>query len=98
MQEYDAALKLLLKGSPKLLMQELAGSPVTKWIDVELLRVEAKNRRADLFGETADGGFVHIELQTRNDPEMHVRMLDYCARAYRYFRRVPDQVVFYVGE
>jgi hypothetical protein len=31
MQEYDVALKLLLQGSAKLTMHELAGTAVGKW-------------------------------------------------------------------
>jgi hypothetical protein len=33
MQEYDVALKLLLRGSAKLTMRELTGAAVEKWID-----------------------------------------------------------------
>ena len=45
MQEYDVALKLLLRGSAKLTMRELTGAPVEKWLDVELPKV--RNTRVD---------------------------------------------------
>jgi hypothetical protein len=61
MQEYDVALKLLLKGSASLTMRELTGTAVAKWLDVELPKVQ--NLRLDLLGETVDGGLIHLELQ-----------------------------------
>ena len=51
MQEYDVALKLLLRGSASLTMRELTGTAVEKWIDVEMPKVQ--NTRVDLLGETA---------------------------------------------
>ena len=48
MQEYDAALKLLLRSSAKVTMHELAGIAVENWLDVELTKVQG--RRADLVG------------------------------------------------
>jgi len=71
MQEYDVALKLLLRGPATLLMRQLAGTTVTKWLDVELPKVQ--NLRLDLLGETAAGGLVHVELQSRNDAGMALR-------------------------
>ena len=62
MQEYDVALKLLLQGSARLTIRELAGGPVEKWLDIELPKVQ--NLRMDLLGETAGGGLVHVELQS----------------------------------
>src|SRR5580692_4295042 len=54
MQKYDVTLKLLLQGHASLTMIELAGATVEKWLNVELPKVQ--NPRADLLGETADGG------------------------------------------
>ena len=62
MQEYDVALKLLLQGSARLTIRELAGGPVEKWLDIELPKVQ--NLRMDLLGETVGGGLVHVELQS----------------------------------
>jgi hypothetical protein len=53
-------------------MRDLAGTAVAKWLDVELPKVQ--NPRLDLLGETVDGGLVHVELQSGNDPAMPLRM------------------------
>jgi hypothetical protein len=60
MHEYDTALKLLLRGSADLIIRQLTGAPVIKWLNVEL--PEVRNTRVDLLEETAAGGLVHIEL------------------------------------
>ena len=36
MQEYDVVLKLLLRGSAKLVLDELAGTTIARWLNVEL--------------------------------------------------------------
>ena len=97
MQEYDVALKLLLRGSAKLTMRELTGTAVEHWIDVELPKV-VHNTRVDLLGETADKGLVHLELQSGHDPDMPLRMAEYCLSVFRLFKRFPRQVLLYVGE
>jgi len=96
MQEYDAALKLLLQGSATVTVRELTGTAVTKWLNVELPKV--RNLRLDLLGETVDGGLVHVELQSSNDANMPLRMAEYCLDVFRLFGKFPRQVVLYVGE
>jgi predicted transposase YdaD len=96
MQEYDVALKLLLQGSAKLMIRELAGDAVEKWLDIELPKVQ--NLRMDLLGETVAGNLVHVELQSRNDAAMPLRMAEYCLGVYRLFGKFPRQVLLYVGE
>jgi hypothetical protein len=96
MQEYDVTLKLLLQGSATLTMHELTGTVVTKWLNVELPKV--RNLRLDLLGETADGGLVHVELQSGNDAAMPLRMAEYCLAIFRQYGQFPRQVVLYVGE
>jgi hypothetical protein len=96
MQEYDVALKLLLRGSAKLTMRELTGAAVDKWLDVELPRVQ--NSRADLLGETHEASLVHLELQSGNDATMPLRMAEYCLSVFRLFGKFPRQVLLYVGE
>jgi hypothetical protein len=83
MQEYDVALKLLLRGSPTLTMRELTGTAVAKWLDVELPKVQ--NPRLDLLGETVDRGLVHVELQSGNDAAMPLRMAEYCLGIFRLY-------------
>jgi len=36
-----------------------------------------KERKADLIVELDDGSIFHLELQTNNDPKMHLRMAEY---------------------
>jgi hypothetical protein len=83
MQEYDVALKLLLRGSPTLTMRELTGTTVAKSLDVELPKVQ--NPRLDLLGETVDRGLVHVELQSGNDAAMPLRMAEYCLGIFRLY-------------
>ncbi len=97
MQEYDVALKLLLRGSANLTMRELTGTSVETWLDVELSKV-VQNTRVDLLGETKDKGLVHLELQSGNDATMPLRMAEYCLGVFRLFGRFPRQVLLYVGE
>ncbi len=96
MQVYDVTLKLLLHRSATRLLQEVTDVPIAKWLDVELPKVQ--NLRADLLGETADGGLIHIELQSSNDSTMPLRMAEYSLGVYRLLNRFPRQVVLYVGD
>jgi predicted transposase YdaD len=96
MQEYDVALKLLLQGPAKLMIRELAGDAVEKWLDIELPKVQ--NLRMDLLGQTVAGNLVHVELQSGNDAAMPLRMAEYCLGVYRLFGKFPRQVLLYVGE
>lgn len=96
MQGYDAALKLLLRGSPVVALRELTGTAVVKWLDVELPKVQSL--RLDLLGETVEGRLVHLELQSSDDRAMAVRMAEYGLGVYRLFRRFPEQILLYEGE
>jgi hypothetical protein len=96
MQEYDVALKLLLRGSAKLTMRELTGTTIETWLDVEMPKVQ--NSRVDLLGETHEASLVHLELQSGNDATMALRMAEYCLSIFRVCGRFPRQVLLYVGE
>ncbi|MGA3077154.1 MAG: DUF4351 domain-containing protein [Bryobacteraceae bacterium] len=99
MQEYDVALKTLLKGSAALTLRALTGTAVAKWLDVELPKVrKAQNLRLDLLGQTAGGQLIHIELQSGNDAAMPFRMIEYCLGIQRLFGQFPRQILLYVGE
>jgi predicted transposase YdaD len=93
---FDTTLKLLLRKHATVLFQELDGRPVQEWLNVEIPKVEA--RRADLLARLDDGALLHIELQSTNDPEMGLRMLEYSTGVYRMCRRFPKQIVLYVGQ
>ncbi|HXM41074.1 MAG TPA: DUF4351 domain-containing protein [Bryobacteraceae bacterium] len=99
MQEYDVALKLLLKGSATIAVRELTGTVVVKWLDVELPKVQrVQNLRLDLLGQTVEGELVHIELQSGNDSAMPFRMIEYGLEVLRLFGQFPRQILLYVGE
>src|SRR5258708_24573835 len=74
MHEYDTALKLLLQRASGLVAREL-GIHVKRWLNIELPKVQ--NPRVDLLAETTDGRLVHIEIQSTNDGQMALRMLEY---------------------
>jgi len=89
MQEYDVALKSLLRGSATLTVRELTGTVVVKWLDVELPKVRnVQNLRLDL-GQTADGELIHIELQSGNDNAIPFRMIEYGLDVQRLFGQFP---------
>jgi hypothetical protein len=96
LQGYDVTLKMLLRGSAGRAFDELTGSTVAKWLDIELPKVQ--NPRMDLLGELTGGGLLHLELQSGNDPEMPERMAEYAIGTYRRFKQFPRQIVLYVGE
>ncbi len=96
MQDCDVTLKaLLLESSSMILRHAGVNSPVARWRNVELPRVQ--NRRLDLLAELENGDLLHIELQTTNDPKMPLRMLEYAMGVWRMEARIPRQLVLYVG-
>jgi predicted transposase YdaD len=95
MHEYDVTLKSILTRLAGSVLAELTGFAVERWHNVELPAV--RHRRADLIGETSTGNLVHIELQSTNQTNMALRMLEYSLAIRRKFHRFPGQVVLYVG-
>jgi predicted transposase YdaD len=95
MHEYDVTLKSILTRASGSLLRQLIGFEVSRWHNVELPVV--RHRRADLLGETATGRLVHFELQSTNQKQMALRMLEYSTAIRRHFRQFPEQVVLYVG-
>ena len=96
MQEYDIALKVLLRASAASVLWQVSGQSVAKWLDTETTEVQIS--RADLLGVTAEGRLLHVELQSTNDPSMAIRMAEYGLRIYREHKQFPKQIVLYVGE
>ncbi len=96
MHECDITLKLLLAESADEALRQLgADGKVKRWLNVELPSVQ--NRRVDLVAELDTVKLLHIELQSTNDPEMALRMLEYAACILRRDGRYPRQVLLYVG-
>jgi predicted transposase YdaD len=66
---------------------------------VELPKVQrVQNLRLDLLGRTVEGGLIHLEVQSGNDPAMPFRMVEYCLGVRRLLGQFPRQIVLYVGE
>jgi predicted transposase/invertase (TIGR01784 family) len=95
MNQYDVALKNVLRRTGGSVLREVTGLTIERWHNVELS--EVRQRSVDLLGETADGQLVHIELQSSNDGDMALRMAEYALGIRREFGRFPEQVVLYVG-
>jgi hypothetical protein len=95
MHDYDVALKAILTRAKGSVLTRLTGLEVMRWHNSEL--PEVRTRRADLLGETRYGTLVHVELQSTNDPQMPLRMLEYAVAIHRKFGRFPGQLVLYVG-
>lgn len=96
MHEYDITLKLILQGAAGLVLRDVTGVHIERWLNVEL--PEVRNTRVDMLGETSEDHLIHIELQSRNDSNMPLRMAEYCLSVYRRFGRFPSQILLYVGE
>ena len=94
--EFDATLKEFFQQQPTSLLMELTGGvPVVEFLNVELPSVQ--ERRLDLVLLLEDGTLLHIELQSTNDGDMGLRMLEYFALLWRRYRKPVRQVVLYVG-
>ncbi len=94
--DFDATLKDFFQKQPTSLLLELAGGvPVVEFLNVELPAVQ--ERRLDLVMLLADGTLLHLELQSSNDSDMGLRMLEYYALLWRRYRKTVRQAVLYVG-
>src|SRR6185437_15425897 len=96
LHDYDAALKTILKSLSAPVFRMLTGTDeVVRGREIEL--PDIRNLRTDLVGETTTGDLVHIELQSTNDPDMALRMLEYGLAIRRILGSFPAQVVLYAG-
>jgi predicted transposase YdaD len=95
--EFDATLKEFFQQQPTSLLSELTGGlPVVEFLNVELPSVQ--ERRLDLVLLLANETLLHIELQSSNDRDMGLRMLEYYVLLWRRYRKPLKQVVVYVGQ
>ena len=72
MHEYDTVLKTLLQHSCNSIIEQITGTSIVRWHNVELPKVEQV--RVDLLGESVNEELIHIELQSANDSSMALRM------------------------
>ncbi len=95
-QYYDLTLKGILKDVPKRFFKIITGFEEATFLDVQFPSV--KYRQVDLLVERPDKTLLHIELQSYNDSDMDWRMLDYFIMISRSLKRIPEQLLLYVGE
>ncbi|KJR40763.1 Transposase (putative), YhgA-like protein [Candidatus Magnetoovum chiemensis] len=95
-QKYDITLKSLIKSLPSEFLKLLIGHKFVKFIDTEL--PQAKTRRPDLLMITEDGRIFHIELQSTNDIDIIIRMLEYFILIWQIYGKFPTQILLYVGD
>ena len=93
---FDVSLKSLFQDANGIVSRLLFGGPVVEWLDAEQPKVT--NRRGDVLAKTSDGRLHHVEFQTRNDPEMPFRMLEYYVGYRRRWRDHIEQVLLYAGK
>ena len=93
--KYDVTLKELLHAPPPRLLQLLVGQEAVEMLTVEFPAV--RMRRPDLVVRLADGALYHLELQTGNETDMPLRMLEYYLLLLRHYGESPRQQVLYVG-
>ncbi|MFN7933585.1 MAG: hypothetical protein U0R19_09670 [Bryobacteraceae bacterium] len=65
------------------------------WLNVELPQTQM--RRIDLLADLENGSLFHLELQTRNDPQIGRRLLHYRLLIEEALERIPEQMVLYIG-
>ncbi|MBF0565316.1 MAG: hypothetical protein HQK89_08740 [Nitrospirae bacterium] len=94
-QKFDITLKDLLKDIPDKFLKILTGYEEGRFPDVQFPLIHY--RQPDLIIETKDGTIIHIEIQSTNDGTMLSRMYIYSAFIYYKFKKLPVQVVLYVG-
>ncbi|KJR40766.1 Transposase (putative), YhgA-like protein [Candidatus Magnetoovum chiemensis] len=95
-QEYDITVKSLIKSAPNEFLKMLIGNKSVKFIDTEL--PTTKVRRPDLLMITEDGEIFHIELQSRNDIDIVIRMLEYFILVWIIYKKFPKQILLYIGD
>ena len=96
MHEYDVALKRILTRPGSVLLTALTGFDRLQWLNVETPTV--RNLRVDALGKSPDENLVQIELQSRNEKHLPMRMGEYLFGIGRTHGRLPRQIVLYVGD
>lgn len=86
---YDVTLKTIFQSPPIKLLEMLTGATPEEFLTVEYPSV--KMRRPDLVFRSTDGAIHQFELQSGNDGEMDVRMLEYYPLLWWQFRIPPKQ-------
>ncbi len=93
---YDRTLRELFQGVPKTLIRLVVGHDIKEILDISFPKV--KERRVDLLARLDDDTLFHLEIQSTDDKEMPVRMLNYATLIYQTYKEFPRQLVLYVGD
>ena len=93
---YDRTLKELLQGIPKRFITMLTGHEAVKLLDPTFPKTE--ERRADFVVELDNGDIFHLEVQTKEDKDMPLRMLKYAVLIKELYNKFPKQMVLYLSE
>ena len=93
---YDRTLKELLQGIPKRFITMLTGQEAVKLLDPTFPKTE--ERRADFVVELDNGDIFHLEVQTKEDENMPLRMLKYAILIKELYNKFPKQMVLYLSE
>jgi hypothetical protein len=97
MHEYDTVLKALLQSPQNTTFEKITDAKIDRWLNVEF--PEVQQTRVDMLGVTLPRErFVGLELQSKNDMKLPLRMAEYALRTYRLHDAFPDQYVLYVGD
>ncbi|GAB6066238.1 Rpn family recombination-promoting nuclease/putative transposase [Aquifex pyrophilus] len=98
-KKYDIPLRKLFKELPPALFRLAFGTSIdpqkAKLLDVKLPKLF--EREADLVVEFQNEIY-HLEIQSTDDPNMHLRMAYYFLLIYENYKKIPKQAVVYVGE
>jgi len=93
--KYDITLKALFQQVPQQLFNILIGQQPQEILNVEYPAV--RNRRPDFVSRLKDGSLYHLELQSDNDDNMLMRMLEYFFLIKQQYNQSITQQVLYVG-
>jgi predicted transposase/invertase (TIGR01784 family) len=102
MKKFDITLKDALQGLEKAFCKMFLNLDIisAKPLNTEFKKIEEK--QADYIVKIKDKeqkeSILHIEFQTSNHNQMHIRMLRYLTELYRVYKLPVIQVVLYLGE
>ena len=97
MIKIDITLRDVISSMPHKFIELLTGKKGVKLLDTSL--PEVKDKRADLIVELEDQSIFHLEVQSFNDKNMNLRMLEYYILIMQKYKNDKIlQKVLYVGE
>ncbi len=99
-QEYDLTVKQIMAEVGLTIVAECLGLEVIEHeiLSLELISIEKRESDKIFKIKIPEGELIlHLELQSRNDPEMARRMLDYLGRIHRQHVLPVLPVVLYLG-